>query len=183
MSKTLMVVGHPQWPVSFANKHIVEEFSKVNPSAVVSNLFEEYPDGKIDVEAEQKKLLEADTVVIQFPIEWYGAPSLMHKWFEDVLAYGFAFGHGGDKVQGKRLIASFTTGTPEDAYVVGGLQTYPIEDFMYPLIALANRCGMHWDGYVCSYGMMAAFADEDQLKQMAEACKEHANRLAKKIEG
>ncbi len=46
----------------------------------------------------------------------------MHKWFEDVLAYGFAFGHGGDKVQGKRLIASFTSGTPADTYVEGGLQ-------------------------------------------------------------
>lgn len=181
MSKTLMIVGHPQWPISFANKHIVEEFSRENPTAVVSNLFVEYPDSKIDVEAEQQKLLDADTIVIQFPIEWYGAPSLMHKWFEDVLTYGFAFGNGGNKVSGKRLIASFTTGTPEDTYVEGGLQTYPIEYFMYPLIALANRCGMKWDGYVCSFGMMAAFADADQLKQMATACKDHATRLTDKI--
>lgn len=177
-----MIVGHPQWPMSFANKNIVEAFSKENPSAAVSNLFTEYPDGKIDVEAEQKKLLDADTVVIQFPIEWYGAPSLMHRWFEDVLAYGFAFGHGGDKVQGKRLIASFTSGTPEDTYVLGGLQSFPMDYFMYPLIAMANRCGMKWDGYVYSGGMMAAFADDEQIKHMAEACVDHAKRLTEKIE-
>lgn len=177
-----MIVGHPQWPISFANKHIVETFVSNNPSAVISNLFIEYPDGKVDVEAEQQKILDADTIVLQFPIEWYGAPSILHKWFEDVLAYGFAFGHGGDKVQGKRLIASFTSGTPGDSYVVGGLQSYPIDYFMYPFIALANRCGLKWDGYVYTGGMMAAFADEQQLKRMASECADHAKRLSDKIE-
>lgn len=182
MENVLIIIGHPQWPVSFGNKIIAETFAEENPSATISNLFVEYPDGNIDVGAEQKKLLEADTVVLQFPIEWYGAPSLMHKWFEDVLAYGFAFGHGGDKVQGKRLIASFTSGTPADTYVEGGLQSFPMDYFMYPFIALANRCGMKWDGYVYTGGVMAAFADADQLKQIAEACKDHAKRLTEKIE-
>lgn len=182
MDNVLMVIGHPQWPISYGNKIIAETFAGMNPSAQVSNLFVEYPDGKINVEAEQKKLLKADTVVLQFPIEWYGAPSIMHKWFEDVLAYGFAFGHGGDKVQGKRLIASFTSGTPADTYVLGGLQSYPIDYFMYPLIALANRCGMKWDGYVYTGGVMAAFADDQQLKQIEADCMDHAKRLTEKIE-
>lgn len=183
MENVLMVIGHPQWPLSFGNKIIAETFAKINPDAKISNLFVEYPEGKIDVEAEQKKLLEADTVVLQFPIEWYGAPSLMHKLFEDVLAYGFAFGHEGDKVQGKRLIASFTSGTPADTYVMGGLQSFPMDDFMYPFIALANRCGMKWEGYVYTGGVMAAFADADQLKQIEGACVDHAQRLAEKIKG
>ena len=182
MENVLMIVGHPQWPMSFGNKIIAETFAEANPSALISNLYLEYPDGKINVEEEQKKLLDADTVVLQFPIEWYGAPSIMHKWFEDVLAYGFAFGHGGNKVQGKRLIASFTSGTPADTYVEGGLQSYPMEYFMYPLIALANRCGMKWDGYVYTGGVMAGFANDDQLKQIEQACKNHAKRLTDKIE-
>lgn len=41
-----MIVGHPQWLMSFANKNIVEAFAEENPLAVVSNLFIEYPDGK-----------------------------------------------------------------------------------------------------------------------------------------
>lgn len=176
-----MIIGHPQWTTSFGNKIIAETFAEMNPSARISNLFVEYPDGNIDAETEQKKLLEADTIILQFPIEWYGAPSLMHKWFENVLAYGFAFGRGGDKVKGKKLIASFTSGTPADTYVKGGLQSYPMDDFMYPLIAMANRCGMQWDGYVYTGGVSAAFADADQLKQLEAACKDHAQRLTSKI--
>ncbi len=176
-----MIVGHPNWKESFANKTIVEAFAAANPNAIISNIGVEYPNDKIDVDAEQKKLLAADTVVLQFPIEWYGAPSTMHKWFEDVLAYGFAFGHGGDKVHGKRLVASFTSGTPADTYTDGGLQSFTIDKFMPPFIALANRCGMKWGGYVYTGGMMAPFADADQLKLMTEACKAHCERLTEKI--
>ena len=53
----------------------------------------------------------------------------------------------GDNVRGKRLVASFTSGTPAETYVEGGLQSFPMDYFMYPLIALANHCGMKWDGY------------------------------------
>lgn len=176
-----MVVGHPQWENSFGNKTIVKNFVKANPEVVVTNLIVEYPDGKIDVESEQFKIMNADTIILQFPIEWYGAPSIMHKWFEDVLAYGFAFGRGGDKCKGKRLIASFTTGSPASDYVQDGPQCYPIDKYMYPFIALAHKCQMEWDGYVYTGGIMAPFADSEQLKQMELACIDHAKRLTDKI--
>lgn len=172
-----MVVGHPHWDQSVANRAIVEAFALENPYAVISNLGAEYPEYKLDVAAEKMKLVDADTIVLQFPIEWYGAPSLMHKYFEDVFTYGFAFGHGGDQVTGKRLIASFTSGTPADTYVDGGLQSFTMDKFMPPFIAFANRCGMRWDGYVYTGGMMGAFATPEQLKEMEAACREHAKRL------
>lgn len=121
MKRTLMIVGHPHWRDSFANRHIVDEFARLNPEAVISNVTELYPDGNIDDEAEQKKLLEADIIVMQFPIQWYGCPSTMHKWQEDVLTYGFAYGFGGDKLEGKMLVASFTGATPAEGYSRWGL--------------------------------------------------------------
>lgn len=176
-----MVVGHPHWAESIANRAIVEAFVLENPNAVVSNLGVEYPEYKLDAVGEKAKLLDADTIVLQFPIEWYGAPSLMHKYFEDVFTYGFAFGQGGNQVAGKRLIVSFTSGTPADSYVDGGLQSFTIDKFMPPFIALANRCGMRWDGYVYTGGMMGAFASPEQLKAIYEACHAHAKRLTELI--
>lgn len=107
-----MIVGHPYWKDSVANRAITEEFTRINPDAVISNITELYPDGNIEVAAEQKKLLDADTIILQFPIMWYSCPSVMHKWMEEVLAYGFAYGHGGDKLKGKRLIASLPPEEP-----------------------------------------------------------------------
>ena len=42
MNKTIMIVGHPYWNDSVANKAIVEEFLRLNPDTVVSNLAELY---------------------------------------------------------------------------------------------------------------------------------------------
>lgn len=46
-----MIVGHPYWQQSLANKTVVGEFGRLLPEAVVDNLGVEYPDFKIDVEA------------------------------------------------------------------------------------------------------------------------------------
>ncbi len=68
MNKPIVIVGHPYWKDSVGNRTIVDEFLRLNPEAEISNISELYPDGNIDVEAEQKKLMEADTIVLQFPI-------------------------------------------------------------------------------------------------------------------
>lgn len=54
---TLLVIGDPYWPLSIYNKIIVDDLKKSVPGLLVSNLFELYPDYRIDVKAEQKKLI------------------------------------------------------------------------------------------------------------------------------
>lgn len=182
MNKTVIIVGHPYWNDSVANKTIVEEFSRLNPDAVVSNIAELYPDGNIDVKAEQKKLLEADNIVLQFPIMWYSCPSDMHKWLEEVLAYGFAYGHGGDKLKGKRFIVSFTTGGSADMYSKFGVQKMTIDDLMPAFAGIPNHCGMQWGGYVFSGGMMiTGDADDGQLTILRGRAKAHGRRLSNLI--
>lgn len=183
MKKILIIVGHPYWKDSVANKAIIEEFSRINPDAEISNITELYPDGTIDVAAEQKKLLDADTIILQFPIMWYSCPSVMHKWMEEVLTYGFAYGRGGDKLKDKRLIASFTAGGSADMYSRYGVQKMTIDDLMLPLAGIPNHCQMVWGGYVFSGGMMiAGNTDEDQLATFRGRAKAHAERLNRLIE-
>ena len=57
MKKILVIVGHPYWKDSVANRAIIDEFKRINPDAEISNISELYPDGNIDVTAEQKSCL------------------------------------------------------------------------------------------------------------------------------
>ena len=79
MKNILIVSGHPDLNNSFANKNILEELNSLLPEAEFAYLDKLYPDFRIDIETEQKRLLRADIIVFQFPLFWYSAPSLLHR--------------------------------------------------------------------------------------------------------
>ncbi|MET9018428.1 NAD(P)H-dependent oxidoreductase [Actinopolymorpha sp. NPDC004070] len=78
-----------------------------------------------DVAAEQEKLRWADTVVVQFPLWWYGMPAILKGWFDRVFVKGFAYGvtdpahpgrtlrYGQGPLSGKRVLTVLTSGSPE----------------------------------------------------------------------
>ena len=107
--KTLIISGHPDLSTSVANQTILDELEKAFPDAEIRKLDQLYPTANIDVDAEQKALLEADLIVWQFPFWWYSLPWLMKKWLDEVFLHGFAHGSTG-KLGGKKLLVSFTTG-------------------------------------------------------------------------
>ena len=86
------------------------------PEAKFDILSELYKNYVIDVKAEQEKLVKADVIVLVYPFFWYGVPSLLQKWLEDVLVHGFFHGNKGDTLRGKKLGLSFTSGAPEELY-------------------------------------------------------------------
>lgn len=54
-----------------------------------------------DVLKEQEKILQADLIIIQFPLWWYSMPAILKGWFDRVFVSGFAF--GSDPESGRRL--------------------------------------------------------------------------------
>ena len=152
MKKILIVSGHPDLNDSFANKTLLEETRNLLPEAEFVYLDKLYPDFRIDVQAEQERLLRADIIVLQYPLFWYSAPSLLHRWMEQTFTHGFSHGRTGDKLHGKQLVLSFTSGEPEEMYRYDGPQHYPIDDFLPAYKQIANLCGMEWCGYVYSGG-------------------------------
>ena len=182
MKKTLIVSGHPNLGESFANKIILDELVMRLPEVEFALLDQLYPHFQIDVATEQQRLVKADIIVLQFPFFWYGIPALMKKWVEDVFVHGFSHGSTGNKLYGKKLIVSFTSGAPEEMYRHGGPQHYPIEEFMPPLIQFANLCGMEWQGSVYSGGLSyTSRHDEKQLEDMRARAIEHAGKLVEQI--
>lgn len=77
-----------------------------------------------DIKEEIKKVKWADIIIFQFPI-WYGSmPAIMKGWFERIFANGFSSnmfkGLVYDKglMKGKKAMLSFTTGGPEENYLM-----------------------------------------------------------------
>lgn len=97
-----------------------------------------------DIAREQKKLLWADAVILQFPLWWFSMPAILKGWVERVYAYGFAYGVGehsdarwGDRygegtMAGKRAMLVVTTGGWESHYSPRGING-PIDDVLFPI--------------------------------------------------
>lgn len=183
MSKILIVSGHTDLNASFANKIILGELEKLLPQAKFDILSELYADYRIDVPAEQEKLVNADVIVFAFPFFWYGAPSLMQKWLEDVFVHGFSHGRTGDKLHGKKLVLSVTVGAPEEMYRQGGLQNHAVEEFLLPLKQTASMCGMEFARLIYSCGLSYQSRNDEQKRiEMRERALQHAKRVAELIQ-
>ena len=184
MSKILVVLAHPNIESSLGNRTIVEKFKSLHPEAEIDELYKLYPDFRIDVKREQQKLLKADYIILQFPMYWYNAPALLRQWFESVLEHGFAYGSTGKALQGKKLILSITTGSPYDAYRIGGSQNFSIEDLTKGFHQLANLCSMEWEGFIVTGNLVFLLRDKpDEMKKMMERLERHAQELSAKING
>ena len=68
MKNVLIISGHTDLATSVANKTILETLANRLPKAEIVKLDELYPDFKINVEAEQQRLIRADIIVLQFPV-------------------------------------------------------------------------------------------------------------------
>lgn len=185
MKNVLIVSGHTNLANnSEANKTIIEELIRTHPEYQIDLLSELYRDYIVDVAAEQEKLKWADVIVLQFPVFWYSMPSLLRKWIEDVVVHGFAYGSEGTALQGKKLIASFTTGAPAESYCKESFVGYTLEEiFGAQLKPTANLCGMQLQPFVYTCGVSYANRTDPQaLETMKQRCREHAVKLAEVIE-
>lgn len=141
MSRVIVYFTHPGQRHSRANS-VMAKAAKTIEGITFVDLYAEYPRHDIDVEQEQRRLLDHDVIVFQFPLYWYSTPSLLKEWQDLVLQHGFAYGHGGDKLTGKSMVLAITTGGSDEAYTATGYQNFPLRSFLYPLEQTARLCGM-----------------------------------------
>ncbi len=79
MTKTLVLLFHPDLSRSKANAALAGRAGAL-PDVEVVDMQETYPDGMDlyrDGEQEAARLLEADRIVLQFPVQWYSTPPLL----------------------------------------------------------------------------------------------------------
>ena len=182
MENVLVVSGHPDLNDSVANKIILEEVKRLIPEAEIDCLDKLYPDFKIDAKAEQEKLEKAEVLVLQFPLFWYSAPSILHRWLEQTFLHGWSHGSTGDKLKGKKVIISLTSGAPEEFYRSYGAAEHEIREFIQPLISSVTMCQMDYAGFLYTGGVSyQARQDPEILLQIKEKSLAHAVELADMI--
>ena len=97
-----------------------------------------------DIAAEQQKLIDAELVILQFPLWWGSMPAMLKGWVDRVLIRGFAYG-GQFELANKSLLLSVTTGgaanKQEEAYYLdkitglsGDIFSYMKMDCLEPFI-------------------------------------------------
>ena len=140
----VLIHAHPFSVRSVANRGLLTAVADL-PGLSVRRLYDLYPDFSIDVAAEQEAIAGASAIVIQHPIYWYSVPALLKLWMEEVLAQGWAYADGGDRLQGKRFLCAATTGGGPVDYQPGGSHDRALEHYLWPILQTARFCGMHWE--------------------------------------
>lgn len=168
-SPTLLLLAHPRLSASRINAALLGAAREV-PGVTVHDLYHAYPDGFIDVAAEQQRLLAHDSIVLQFPIQWYAMPALLKHWFDEVLQAGWAYGRDGQALHGKGLFVAATSGGDPQGYGRHAAQ-FTLAELFRPIEASARYCGMRWLGHV-AYG-----ASERINARLPEFASDYAARL------
>lgn len=166
MARILVYYAHPGARFSKANTQMAAVAQQQRDITFV-DLYARYPRQNIDVDAEQRLLLDHDVIVFQFPMFWYSTPSLIKEWLDLVLEYGFAYGTSGTKLAGKTMLLAISTAGPEHAYSESGYQTYPLRTFLTPLEQTARLCHMRFAPPFVLHG--AQQADPSEITAHAQA--------------
>ncbi|OPA75950.1 general stress protein [Campylobacter pinnipediorum subsp. pinnipediorum] len=165
--KTVIIMSHPYYENSRVNKTLFEA-AKGADNVVVRHLEEIYgtDTSKIDVANEQKILENADRIVFQFPLFWFGMPPMLKAYVDLVFAYGWAYGTSGDKLKGKQFQVAVSSGTAEAEYSKQGKVALTYNELLLPLQATAGYCGMNINKIFVSGG--ALNASDDDIKNYAD---------------
>jgi glutathione-regulated potassium-efflux system ancillary protein KefF len=156
--RILVLLAHPALAHSRVNAALAHAARVAG--FTVRDLYALYPDYLIDVTAEQTLLARADLVVWLHPIHWYGMPPLMKLWLDEVFAFGWAYGPGGDALQGKDLWLVTSTGGPEASYGPGGHNRHFFDAFLPPYEQTAALAGMRFLPPLVLHGAHRAPPDE-----------------------
>jgi glutathione-regulated potassium-efflux system ancillary protein KefF len=169
---TLVIAAHPHLQHSRINRTLLRAAAQT--PAVLRDLYALYPDYLIDVDGEQAALAEARLVVWQHPIHWYSSPPLMKLWIDEVLAFGWAYGPGGNALRGKDLWLVASTGGPEESYRPDSYNRHFFDAFLPPFEQTAALCGMRFLPPLLLHG--AHRTSDEQID-------EHARLYAQRLRG
>lgn len=139
--KTLVIFSHPHLATSRVHRTLIDTIDDL-PDVHIHHLEAMYPQGDIDVEAEQSACEHASRLVFQFPFYSYSTPPMLKRWLDDVLSYGWAYGSKGQRLRNKPLQLVISSGAPASAYAATGYNRFTMEELLRPLAATAHLTGM-----------------------------------------
>lgn len=170
---TTVLVFHPNFDTSKANRALVDA-ARVLPDIEVVDMGRLYPDGDVDTDVEVDRLLKADRLVLQFPVQWYSTPPLLKTWQDTVLTRMYYINprEEGERLRDLPVLIAATAGNKPSAYTPTGANLFPLKELLKPLQATANRCFWKWGEPFVMYRANKATQDE-----LTKAGRQYSNHL------
>lgn len=171
--KPLVILAHPKLSASRLNAALVDALRSTD-TAVVHDIHAAYPDGVIDVAAEQRLVDAHRRVIFQFPLYWYSCPPFLSTWLVDVYLRGWAYGPGGRALNFKTFGVAVTTGSNGRDYASDGRYHRSLDEVLVPFELLARHSGMH---YLPPFAVTAAreISDDELGRRSREYCEHVAS--------
>ncbi len=169
MKKILVLFAHPAFQKSIINKALINSIKDLD-GVTVHELYEEYPDFFIDIQAEQELLLQHDIIVWHHPFYWYSAPAILKEWMDLVLQHGFAYGRDGRALEGKWVMSTVSTGGKAEVYSETGANRFTVNEFLAPFDQSATLCRMRYLPPFVTHG--AHTITKESVSQQAQQYKE-----------
>jgi glutathione-regulated potassium-efflux system ancillary protein KefG len=164
--RVLILLAHPSLYRSRINIVMRDAVNGI-PGITLHELYDAYPDFYINARQEKALLSEHQLIVFQHPLYWYSVPPILKLWQDVVFERGFAYGEGGDALQGKELMQAISTGGKVESFSREGNNYFTMDELLFPMQATARRCGMIY---------RAPLVIHDGYEQTAVAIKQHAQR-------
>lgn len=127
--KTLVVVAHPTLEQSSSHQFLLESMKDLE-NVTVHCISESF-----DKSNERELVKQHERIVFQFPVYWYAVPSVLKKWFDEVLSHSIG-------LKGKEFGVIATFGASEKSFQSGGKDKYTVSEMFRPLEMIANHFGM-----------------------------------------
>lgn len=179
----LVILAHPDFSRSVANKAVVETLQNSGLNLEIRNLAALYPDYRIDAAEEQAALLRHNTVVFQYPFYWYNMPAVLKQYFDLVFTYGFAYGTGGDRLRSRNFVPSFTVGAPETCYRADGEAHFRVLELCKNLEQTAYFTGMNYIDPFYFHGTSPVLYTAEEIGARARKCAAGLIRLLEELGG
>ena len=161
--KTLIIVAHPDVKGSMSQQFFLSGLEQ-EKEVTIHQLYDSYPEGKIDMGKEIERVLSHDRIIFQFPLYWYSAPSLLKEW-QDVVLSGIASNDSYMKrVAGKEFGIVVSIGAKETSYQAGGSVGLSLSELMKPYQAMATYFGLDFMPIFANYQFM--YQTEQSKKQV-----------------
>ncbi|UAN18772.1 NAD(P)H-dependent oxidoreductase [Enterobacter asburiae] len=181
MGENLIILAHPDINKSIYNKKIISGLKHIEGTQI-KNIYELYPDFKINTAIEQSDLLHAEKIIFQFPMYWYGAPALLKQWEQYVLTPDLCSGVTGDKLKGKELMISVTGGGSMEEYERKKMD-YDVMKLWAPFFYIARYCQMQFHEPVYTNVPYIPTGHENcDLSKVDDIIKPHIEKILKFIE-
>lgn len=172
--RTTILLFHPAFARSKANRALADTAVALGDVDLV-DMGALYPAGEINVEAEVRRLLSVERLVLQFPVQWYSTPPLLKTWQDTVLTrmYYINADTEGERLRGLPVMVVATAGNDPSAYATEGVNLFPLDELLRPLQSTAHRCFWRWQEPFLIYR-----ANKSSPEELAQAGDRYAARLA-----